>query len=200
VYGERLTEGATREASATPLPVVLGETRAVIAGRSVPLLLASEGQINAQVPYDIEPNTVHQLLIRRGLTYSQPARVNVAPSAPALFPAIVVVRGGSQFLNSTANRAQAGDTVILYAAGLGSLDREVAAGSVAPVVPAVLRETLRVRLGEALLAPDFAGLAPGFVGLYQVNVRLPGNVAPGEAALVLETAGQASPPTTIYFQ
>jgi len=43
----------------------------------------------------------------------------------------------------------------------------------------------------------FAGLAPGFAGLYQVNAIVPG-VSPSDAVqVVLTVAGQSSPPVMI---
>ena len=44
----------------------------------------------------------------------------------------------------------------------------------------------------------FAGLAPGFAGLYQVNAILPDGVGSGDIVpVVLRTQGQVSPPATI---
>jgi len=44
----------------------------------------------------------------------------------------------------------------------------------------------------------FAGLAPGFTGLYQVNATVPQDVQPGDQVpVVLTVSGQLSPPAAI---
>jgi hypothetical protein len=55
-----------------------------------------------------------------------------------------------------------------------------------------------VTIGGKTAVPFFAGLAPGFTGLYQVNVFVPSEVAASDATAVsLSAAGQQSPPVTI---
>jgi uncharacterized protein (TIGR03437 family) len=49
-----------------------------------------------------------------------------------------------------------------------------------------------VQLGGMTIAPDFAGLAPGFVGLYQVNVKLPADLPPTSYPLRLAAKGNSS--------
>jgi len=44
---------------------------------------SSPGQVNAIVPYDLNRNTTHQVLVRRAATYSRPVPVIVAPARPA---------------------------------------------------------------------------------------------------------------------
>ena len=89
-----------------------------------------------------------------------------------------------------ANPAQPGEIVVVYAFGLGGTIPIVASGfPTAPLPPASLRFPLRITFNFAPNAPPlwqapasptlifdeaiFAGLAPGFAGLYQVNVRVP---------------------------
>lgn len=53
------------------------------------------------------------------------------------------------------------------------------------------------------LTPSFAGLAPGFVGLYQVNVTIPSTYVPpagGDVGLTLSMQGAAALPLTISIQ
>ncbi len=203
IYGTRLTEGAAESPTTTPLPTRLADATVVMAGRALPLSFAGPSQINAIVPYDLSANTIHQVLVRRGSTYSRPVPVNVAEAQPALFStadrqAIAqVFRNGA--LNSPENPARIGDTLVLFCAGLGAVDPAVPTGSVAPLSPlSNTRAGVRVRIGDQDAPVAFAGLTPGFAGLYQVNVVVPEGVAPGDRVPVLmEVAGQSSPLTTI---
>ena len=62
----------------------------------------------------------------------------------------------------------------VWANGLGPVDPEVPIGSAAPV-DSLSRTTLSVQasIGQALAPVTFSGLAPGFVGLYQLNIQVP---------------------------
>jgi uncharacterized protein (TIGR03437 family) len=84
IFGARLAERSGL-AARLPLETELGGALVTMAGRPFPLLYASEGQINAQVPYDISVNTRHQLLVRRQNSYAVPEPVTVAAAQPAIF-------------------------------------------------------------------------------------------------------------------
>jgi uncharacterized protein (TIGR03437 family) len=75
----------------------------------------------------------------------------------------------------------------------------VEAGMAAPAT--TLSTTVRpvtVTIGGRSAVVQFAGLAPGFVGLYQVNAVVPeGLTAGNEVPVMIETDGQTSPPVTI---
>jgi uncharacterized protein (TIGR03437 family) len=203
VFGERLAS-STGSAGSVPLPTRLGEADVVMGGKRLPLIYSSANQINAVVPGDLEPNTRHQLLVRRGNLYARPVQVNVAPSQPGVFTvdgryAIAqVVRGTRQFLASRADPVSAGDVVILYCSGLGATQPPVAAGEATPLsgLSTVVAGT-SVRIGETEVPVAFAGLTPGFVNLYQINLAIPGGIAAGDRELWVETAGQRSPVSLI---
>lgn len=178
-----------------------------MAGRELPLLYAGEKQINAIVPYGLETNTTHQVLVRRGFTYSRPVPVNVAVSQPAIFgKAITAVRRNGdevkQFLVSATNPAMAGDTLVVYCGGLGAVDPPIGTGAMSPATPpAATREVVRLRIGDRESTVTFAGLAPSFVGLYQVNAVVPEGVPTGtDVPLTIEIGGQTSPPAALAIR
>ena len=204
IYGERLTEGLTESATGAPLPNRLGGAQVIMAGRELPLLFASPGQMNAIVPYELTQNTTHQVLVRRAMTYSRPVPVNVAPAQPAVFLSggraiAVAVRGQEEFLVGVDSPARAGDVLVIYCAGLGAVAPAVPAGTLSPSAPpAATLDAVRVRIGGVEAPVFFAGLAPGFVALYQINARVPeGVVAGNDVPVVIEVAGQRSPAVSL---
>ena len=96
----------------------------------MPLLYTSEGQVNAQVPYGININTTHQVLLRRGDTFATPAPIDVAAAQPAVFLAPQAqapqqghiyrfVSEADQPLAAPGNPAAAKDVLIICCSGLG---------------------------------------------------------------------------------
>ena len=60
---------------------------------------------------------------------------------------------------------------------------------------------LSVRVGDRAITPLFAGLIPGFVGLYQVNLLLPDNPPTGDQVpVVIESSGQTSQPLALSIR
>ena len=214
LYGQRLADN-TESASNTPLPLSLGSMSALIAGRRMPLFYASDKQVNAIVPWDLEPNTSQQILVARGLTYSAPIPVNVAQTQPSMFPfpqngapkqgiffVVRVVNGKQQsFLNTPSAPARAGDALVIYCLGMGPVKNRPADGAVSPSPPAETQEVPVLRIGGSVVPVSFSGLSPGLVGLYQVNASLPPNVSKGAAVPVtLEIAGQLSAEVTVAIE
>jgi uncharacterized protein (TIGR03437 family) len=209
VFGNQLSQG---QASATdlPLPTTLATSTLLVGGRQAPLLFASNGQVNAMVPFGIPPNTSQQAVATRGNTLSVPQPFTIAPAAPGVFTldgrqGIVVdvdPSSGAQFLVDKGHPARTGHALVIYCTGLGEVDPPVTTGSPAPT--GTLSHTINpvtVIIGGAMADVQFAGLTPTQVGLYQVNVVIPSGITSGtEVPLVLTAAGQPSAPVTISVQ
>ena len=187
IYGDRLAT-ATQAFSTAPLPQSMAGTIVSMSGRILPLYFVSPGQVNAQVPFDLNVNTQHQIQVRSGVTASQPIYVDVAPAQPAIF-AIVPPRAP----------ARAGDVLVIYASGLGLVSPQISTGAVADSTTlSTVTNQVQVTIADKTSPVAFAGLAPGFVGLYQINVVVPDGVLSGGAIPVMITvAGQTSPPAAI---
>jgi len=204
IFGDRLADNVAQSPGA-PLPEQLASTTVLIGGQIAPLFYVSQNQVNALVPTSIKPNTTYQVLVQRGLTYSQPISIDVGPAQPAAFQsggsAIAVAYRGSvaPFLVSSASPATAGDVLVIYCAGLGPTDPPVPDGVASPSFPlAQTKSPVTVTIGGQNAGVQFAGLAPGFVGLYQVNAVVPAGIAAGESVpLVLSVAGQSGPPASL---
>ena len=92
--------------------------------------------------------------------------------------------------------AAAGHLVEFYANGLGPTSNQPASGSPAPTDPNNLADTTTtpvVMIGGVQAQVQFSGLAPGFVGLYQVNAYIPSGLASGNQPITIAIGGQASP-------
>jgi uncharacterized protein (TIGR03437 family) len=209
IFGVKLADN-TGQAGSVPLPTDINGTKVTLAGRDLPLNFVGDGQVNALVPYDLTINTQHQLVVQRGAALSVPEAVVVAPAQPAIYTQNqsgsgpgVIVNGVTNVLNTAAAPARAGDVLTIYANGLGAVNPPVPLGAAAPPAGPLSRTVnpVTVRIGGIAVQPQFAGLAPGFPGLYQINVQVPAGVTPGDAVPVtIEVAGQVSKPVTIFVR
>jgi uncharacterized protein (TIGR03437 family) len=179
------------------LATEISGTRVLFAGFPAPLFYAQDTQVNAQAPYEIAGNrTVDVEVFFQGVSGGK-ITVPVADTQPGIFtggsgagPAVVINQDGS--LNSVANPAASGSVITLFATGEG-LDQPAASDgkpAAAPLPKPILPITLSVGAAPAEIL--FAGAAPGFAGLMQINARLPGNAASGAAAVVLRVGTAAS--------
>jgi len=204
IYGHRLT-GSNAEFSGFPLPMELAGTQVLIQGKALPLISVSDSRIIAQVPYDVTVDADAQLVVQRGWTQSAPETLAVAPAQPAVFT--VNQQGSGQAVATVGNTAnladsmhpvKAGDALVIYCAGLGAVSPPVANGAAAAAAPLSQTGIPTVTIGHKPARVLFSGLTPGFAGLYQVNVKVPADVTPGdEVPVVIGIAGQTSPVVTI---
>src|SRR5450432_2538794 len=129
ILGSSLADSSL-SSSAQPLPTGLAGTSVLIAGRPAPLVSVSDGRIDAIVPYDVPPNTQHQVIVQKGAVATVPETVTVAPAQPAVFTqdksgtgqaSVYAVRDdGTQVLADGANPVTPGDSIVIECAGLGS--------------------------------------------------------------------------------
>jgi len=164
-----------------------------------PLFYVQSNQINAQVPYAMAGQPFAELLVvYQGVTLAS-MQVPLADANPALFTvgngtgnAVVVNQDGS--INSDQNPAPQGSIVVLYATGEGQTSPAGVTGQAAqsPFPAAVLPVSLTMAGIPANIL--FAGEAPGFVGVMQINAQVPsGFVPPGDLAVVLTVGTYQSP-------
>jgi uncharacterized protein (TIGR03437 family) len=177
---------------------LLGGAEVRFDGVPAPLFYAQSGQINAQAPYSLAgANSTHVEVLYQNQSAGS-LDLAVAASAPALFPAVVNQDGS---LNSQAMPAARGTVVTLYATGEGLSSGANIAGqpAVAPYGTPAAPVTLAVGGVTAQLL--YAGRAPAFIGLMQINAVVPGGFVPaGPAALTLTVGAATSPLITIWLQ
>jgi uncharacterized protein (TIGR03437 family) len=143
------------------------------------LYYASPAQINLLVPPHLTPGAVEVVVNRDGQVGPR-VQVELAPYAPALFQmdsTYAVATHADGRLVTEADAATGGGVVILYATGLGPFSPPLFGGQIPDRAAALTRRAeFRIWLNGEELPPSrvlYAGVAPGFAGLYQINVRLP---------------------------
>ncbi len=201
LFGSGLVEGLAIPPRGTAGS--LGGLSVTIGGRTAPLLFALPFQANLQIPYELAPGP--QTVEVASHYGSARFDVQLSEAAPAIFVlntglGAVLNQDGS--LNAPLNPAARGSVLQVFVTGLGAVAPSVASGAPAPNSPlsravAALTATLDGRPAEIL----FAGLAPGFVGLGQVNLQIPAALAPNASArLAIRAADQDSNTVAVAVQ
>lgn len=206
VYGSFLL-ASPAGASGAPLPYSLaGLSLQFAGGIGAPLFYASSGQVNLQVPWETAGQSTTSLTANLGNQTSGPETVPLAPYAPGIFTTNAQGTGQGAILNSSyqlvdaTHPATPGSTYILvYCTGLGPVMNTTPSGAAAPAnPPADTIATPQVTIGGVPATVTFSGLAPGFVGEYQVNALVPAAAPAGSAVPVaISIAGVTSNTVTI---
>jgi uncharacterized protein (TIGR03437 family) len=204
IYGQNLawvTRGLSGEdLTGDQLPTVLSGTgvRVWIGQIAANVYYVSPEQINVLVPSNLKPGTM-QMRVQVDSIYGPALDVTLTRAAPALFQmdasGAIAVHGDGSVATSDAP-ARPGEIVALYATGLGATT-PAAVYSKIPHAAAPLNDmnTFEVRLDGKPLDPLrmlYAGVAPGFAGLYQINIKLPDDIG-DNPEIRLTASGVLSP-------
>jgi uncharacterized protein (TIGR03437 family) len=185
IFGQRLASGIS-QASGFPLPISLDGSTVTLNGTPMALTFASPGQINAALPLDaLGPATVR---VTTPAGFAETA-INIADVAPAIFPSAITHADGTP-VSATAP-VTPGETLVIYMTGLGQVDGMIGAGQAAPLSPLLrVLAPVQVQIGAITpITPGFAGLTPGLVGVYQVNVAVPQNLPAAVYSLSVSEKG-----------
>ncbi len=206
VFGGKLASGPA-SAPNVPLPTTLGGGTVYVGGQEIPVYYASDGQLNAILPYGLQVNTTQQVFVAHGSGLSVPQAITLAAAAPGVFTVDGTGKGQGIIVNGikivdATNPAKAGDTVVIYATGLGEVSPQVQAGTLTPITGlSQITNPITVTIGGVQAqSVSFAGLTPGQVGLYQINVVVPPGIPPGKAEVVVTVAGSSSAPVTMALK
>ena len=202
IFGTNLS-ATTAAASSLPLPTRLANTTVEIGGIAAPLFFVSPLQINAQVPAELSGSTA-SLVVRNGVSSSAPIPLALRAASPGLFSQDSSGRGPGAITHSVGqlpvtvdSPASAGEVVQIFATGLGSVSPTVPSGRPAPSQPlSRIVSSVTVTLNGVPAPVLFAGLAPGFAGLYQVNLQVPAGIR-GTVEVVLTLEGVSSNAVTM---
>jgi uncharacterized protein (TIGR03437 family) len=200
VFGTQLSP-VNMTTSEIPLPTALANSCLSVNGLAVPILYVSPNQVNAQMPYQEIGDVT--LILRTPGGQSNNFNVVIEPNAPSVFLASVgsetniptVIRNDDNELVTPSHpiHRNSNTALVIYLTGLGPTSPAVATGQPAPSNPlAVSLLPPTVTLGGVDLPVLFSGLAPGLVGVDQINVSVPFSVPEGMSVPLTITQGAVS--------
>ena len=199
------------DAPGVPLPTTLGGAQVLVNEVAAPLFFASAGQINFQVPglTPLQPAEATVKVLVNGAEVAR-GKMSVFPASPGIFiadfnqteprPGAVLNQDGTP---NTADNPAARDTVLqVFCNGIGPLNATIADGDHNPSDPPVTAQTApEVWMGVFKANVEFAGAAPAFVGLSQVNVKIPNRaVLSGRQPLFLVANGLPSEAVSVWIE
>ncbi len=169
-----------------PIPTTLGGVQVFVNGLAAPVQLVSETQISAVIPFEISGQYFATFQVEVNGSKSNQVTVYADATAPGIYTLSENGIGEGAILHgdytavTDSHPAQPGESVFGYMVGLGAVTPQVKDGAPGPSSP-LSNSVETADIGVFLLDGEdvaeanvsFAGLAPGFAGLYQVNFTLP---------------------------
>jgi uncharacterized protein (TIGR03437 family) len=191
-FGTSLTTGTgINLSSSLPLPGSLLGSEVLVNGCPATPLFAVDNvngqqQINFQAPWEIAGQPVVGVQVMNNGGISPMMGVPVLPAQPG----IIAILHADYSAATTASPVTAGETVLIYGTGLGLVSTAQVDGAAANGESTIALPT--VTIGGASAMVTFSGLAPGFVGLNQVNVMVSSGLSTGSQAVVMNVGAVAS--------
>ena len=212
IFGSNLASSPAF-ADSIPISTALGDVESVtFNGVAAPIIFAAPGQINVQLPWEtVAPSggtsDVPVVVTRKSAGASQPIQTPIGQYSPGIFTAPASGAGQALALiypdnaiagpvgsipGRTTRPAKPGDIAAIYATGLGPVTSTPKDGG-SPTGTSSTTVKPVVMIGGSTASVQFSGLAPGFVGLYQVNIQVPQSAPIGDAvSLQIEIGGVTS--------
>jgi len=170
-----------------------------------PIFSSFQSQLNVQVPFELTGSSTASVRVTSGGQTSSPRTVPLGPSSPGIFAVNNqgTGQGAIQIANTVifaapensipgveARPANRGDFLTIFCTGLGDVTNRPASGVAASGNPlSTTTATPQVTIGGIPATVNFAGLSPGFVGLYQVNAEVPAGAPSGGSVQVKLSIG-----------
>ncbi len=205
LYGSNLAPSTS--VAQTPFPPALNGVSVMINNRPAPIYYVSTGQISAIVPYATEYPSNAQIQVINNGTKSNVVTTVMNLTSPGIFTSTQNGLGDLAALHAdyslvtAKSPAKRGETIALYVTGLGDVNPAVSDGAPGPSNPlSNTTQQISVYIGGTSAPVTYAGLAPGFAGLYQINVQVPSFVTPGDLYIDIEGPDSYTTEATIPVQ
>ena len=208
VFGTNLNDGSTvlsAFGADSKLLTSLGGTSVRINNIPAPLFYSTPQQLGIQIPLELSGQSTATIQVAVGSQTSAPRAIVLDAFAPVLFESTRDFTGppeaGAIFHEDGVSPvtfespARQGEIILIYALGLGSVTPPLATG--APSVGNLTVATPTVTIDGIAAEVKFSGTAPGFVGLYQINVKINAGIPGTLGTLVVSIGGARSDPVTI---
>jgi uncharacterized protein (TIGR03437 family) len=218
IYGINLATTLSRTWAAADFngiqaPTALGGTTATIAGQNAFVYYVSPGQVDVQVPSNI-PAGPQPLVLTTAGGSSAAYILQINTLEPGFLAPTAFIINGSQYIGAqfagtstfvlpvsvqgiVTARAKAGDNLTLYGIGFGTVSPSLPAGQIVQQLNAI-NSGLQISFAGVPATVTYAGLAPGYVGLYQFNVVVP-NVAASDTVPITFTLGGTPGPQKLVI-
>jgi uncharacterized protein (TIGR03437 family) len=210
VFGANLAASSSATGK-LPLPTDFNNTFAQIGPFRAPLYFLSSGQLDVQLPSEINSNQQLPVVLSVNNALTLPVTLNIVPNTPGVLsdfkgPTPPYVQNGAHIIaqhldGSTVDSkkpGKAGEFLVMYLVGLGETDNPVPSGHPAPSSPlSNVKNQPTVTVDSLPSKTVFAGLTPGFVGLYQIDFQVPTGVHTGEVVVTVTQNGIAANPTLL---
>jgi uncharacterized protein (TIGR03437 family) len=204
--GELLTLYGSNLASSTltagiPFPTTgLGGVHVTIGGLPAAIYYVSPSQISAIVPYGVTVGSVAEIQVTSDMGSSNVVTNYVSATAPGVFTQNQQGTGYGEIEHlgignsvapvgsvvSDANPAMPGETLAVYLTGLGAVSPAISDGAPGPSGPlSYATNTIGVSFSGTSGTNAYAGLAPTYSGLYQLNVTVPTGLPAGPNFLTI---------------
>ncbi|MCZ6750197.1 MAG: hypothetical protein O7E51_00025 [Acidobacteria bacterium] len=195
IFGESLAAGSD-SATMIPLPRSINGTQVFINNIASPLIFVSPSQINAQVPCEVTPGSTINVFVQVGSLPGPLEALQIQAATPGVFSVTQNGMGAGAILHANFTLVDsnspvvAGETILIFCTGLGeTVSPQIQTGEAGN--GQLTLQTPTVTIGGQNAQVVFSGAAPGFVGLYQINVIVP-NFSGGDPELLIDLAGQRS--------
>jgi uncharacterized protein (TIGR03437 family) len=209
IYGTGLSDTTDFTPSAAlPLAIDLVNVSFDVpsANISVPghLLYVSPGQVNVQVPWELQGQSSALVKVTIDQSFGNVVTLPLSDSVPALYefsPGVVAAQDASFSAINASNPAKRGQTITVYANGLGPVSNQPPTGAVAqssPLSQTTATPTVTIGGQQAMVA--FSGLTPGYAALYQLNVVVPTNLSAGNDPITVSIGGKTANQSSISVQ
>jgi len=214
LFGSQLGPAALVSAqpdSSNTFPTTLAGTTVFFDKVAAPIIYTSAGQVAVVAPFEIAGETITSVTVSTVGGQSAPFVEGVSAVSPSIFTAdssgsgqaaALRVAGGVTTIASLSNPVAAGDSLVLYATGMGSLVPAVPDGAIVlPPLPTLGYYPVKVLIGGLSATIQYVGPAPGLVaGVDQINVQIPSNIPSGQATVQLFSNGIPSQILTVATQ
>ncbi|HYL75847.1 MAG TPA: S8 family serine peptidase [Bryobacteraceae bacterium] len=173
---------------------------------SVPahMIYVSPGQLNVQVPWELQGQTQALVKVTIDFSYGNVYTLALSDFSPAFYEiggGNVAARDQNGGAIGTSNPAKSGQRLQLFANGLGPVTNQPASGDPAPASPfSTCKSPAAVTIGGKSAAIEFCGLAPGFPGLYQLDVVVPAGLTSGANGVTVTIGSQTSKASSLIVQ